>query len=86
MDERKIPVAVRNEFFYLFARLCMIFVTVIGVPFGTWMLSRVIAKADEISAQVSELRNFTGIVSYRLERDSKELSDHEIRIRGLERK
>lgn len=89
MSEEKIPRAVRNEWFYLIARGCMIFLTVIIVPVGGWMLSRAVATADEIAKQLNEqkidLRLLATEIKIRMDNDGKNLSDHEIRLRALER-
>ena len=83
-NEQKIPAAVRNEFFYLFARLCMVFATVVGLPVATWMLNRVIATGDDIRVQLQaqnvSLQLLTSEVKYR----SATTEDHERRLRRLE--
>lgn len=90
LSEEKIPRAVRNEWFYLIARGCMIILTFIVVPIGGWMLNRAAATADEISKQLVEqkieLRILTTEIKIRIDHDSKDLSDHELRLRALERK
>lgn len=80
--EQKIPVAIRNEFFYAFARLCMI----AALPLIGFLGTRLIAKADEISDQVAR----QGVTIQLLSNDVKfrfdNITDHEQRIRALERK
>lgn len=87
--EDKIPRVVRNEWFYLFARGCMIFVTLVAIPIGGTMLSRAVATADEIRSQLTEqnitLRLLSSEVKIRFDVDGKSITDHEIRLRTLER-
>lgn len=89
LTDDKIPRAVKNEWFYLFARGCMIFVTFIGLPIGGAMLSRAVATADEIRSQLTEqnitLRLLSSEVKIRFDVDGKSITDHEIRLRTLER-
>lgn len=90
LPENRIPHAVRNEWFYLIARGCMIFATVIGLPIAGWLMTRVIAKADEISdkliSQNVELKLLATEVRMSLSFDARNLSDHEGRLRSLEKK
>jgi hypothetical protein len=89
-NEDAIPRAVKNEWFYLIARFCMIIAAVIGMPVCGFMMSRVIAKADQISDQLQDqivtTRMLSAEVRFRFDGDSKTLSDHEMRMRALERK
>jgi hypothetical protein len=89
IPEAKIPHAVRNEWFYLFARGCGIFLTFVGLPLMGAMLSRAVASADEIRAQLTEqnlsLRLLSSEVKIRFDNDGKNITDHEIRMRALER-
>lgn len=84
-DENKIPRAVKNEWFYLIARVCMI----LSVPIGGFFMQRALAKADEISSQLSaqnvDLRLLTTRVEFQMKNDADKLSDHEIRLRQIER-
>lgn len=89
MNDDKIPRAVKNEWFYLFARMCGIFLTLIGLPLMGAMLSRAVASADEIRSQLTEqnitLRLLSSEVKIRFDNDGKNITDHEIRLRTLER-
>lgn len=84
--EDKVPSVVRNELFYAFARLCMVVATLVLLPATGYMLTRVIAKADEISDQVAKqgvtIQLLSNDVKYRFD----SVHDHEQRIRALERK
>lgn len=72
----KIPHLVKNEFFYLFARLCMI----AAIP----LMGFVLSKANDIAKNVAEqniaLQLMTQEVHYRF----AHLDDHEQRLRRLE--
>lgn len=84
--EEKIPVVIRNEFFYAFARVCMIVATLLGLPFATFLMNRVIAKADEISDQVAKQNVTLQIMSSEVKYRFDSVTDHENRLRALERK
>lgn len=83
--ESYVPKIVRNEFFYFIARLCMI----LSLPIGGYVATRAIAQADEIKSQLQvqsiQLQILSATVKQQLDSDTKTLSDHELRIRGLER-
>lgn len=89
-SDDKVPAIVRNEWFYLIARFCMIAVATVGIPTVGFMLSRAIATADEIRAAVTEqnisIRLLSAEMRLRLENDGKNITDHELRLRQLERK
>lgn len=74
--EEKIPRVVRNEFFYLFARLCMI----AAIPLMGFLLSKANDIADTVSKQNVALLLITQKVEFRL----TNLDDHEQRLRRLE--
>ncbi len=84
-----IPRAVKNETFYLIARLCMIVATAIGLPVAGFMMSRVIAKADDIDKSVIQQNINVQLLKQTVETYVKNtdriLLDHETRLRGLER-
>lgn len=88
--EDKIPRVVRNEWFYLLARGCGIFLTLVGLPLMGTMLSRAVASADEIRTQLTEqnitLRLLSSEMKIRFDNDGKNIADHEIRVRALERR
>lgn len=90
LHDDKVPRVVKNEWFYLLARVATLFLTVVGLPAGGWMLSRAVASADEIRAQLTEqnitLRLLSSEVKIRFDNDGKNITDHEIRLRSLERK
>lgn len=74
--ETKVPGIIRNEFFYAFARLCM----VAAVPLMGWMLSRAGDIADKVEKQSTALQLMTQEVRYR----TGHIEDHEQRLRRLE--
>jgi len=86
LSESKIPAVVKNEFFYLFARVCMIIAATVGMPIAGFMLSRVVAKADEISEQVAKQNMSLQLISSEMKFRFDSVNDHEQRIRSLERK
>lgn len=85
-DENKIPRAIKNEWFYMIARVCMI----VSLPVGSFLAHRIISKADEISLQVAEqsieLRILKTRIEYQLRADSDKLQDHELRLRSVEKR
>lgn len=85
----KVPAIVRNEWFYFIARFCMILGTTVGIPVLGVLGSRVITSADAISIAVNEqsiqLRLLTAEMRLRLENNEKNNTDHELRLRQLER-
>lgn len=89
-DLDNVPRIVKNESFYLFARLCMIVATIVGAPAAGYMLTRVIAQADTIASQVQEqsisVKVLTATVNDRLSNNLMTLSDHELRLRALEKR
>lgn len=88
--DEKVPRAVRNEMFYFIARACSILVMTIGVPVTGFMLSRAVASADELAKLVSlqsvQIQLLSSEVRIRLDNDNKTISDHELRLRSMERK
>jgi hypothetical protein len=88
-DLDNIPRIVKNETFFLFARVCMIVASTVGLPIAGFMLSRVVAKADDIEALVRnqgiEIRVISETIKLKDENNSKSVTDHELRIRQLER-
>jgi len=86
--EEKIPGIIRNEFFYAFARVCMVVSTLIGLPVATWMLQRVVSTADDIRAQLqtqsTALMLLNNEVKFHFANVDDHDHDHEIRLRRLE--
>lgn len=89
-SEDKIPTLVKNEWFYLLARVCMVTATTVGLPIAAFALNRVVVKADEITAaqlqQNIELKLISAEIKMRFDNDGKFITDHELRLRSLERK
>lgn len=88
--EDYVPKIARNELFYFVARASTLIATLIGLPVAGWMLSRVITQADALAATVTqqnvEIRVLTATVNSRLDSDTKSITDHELRLRQLERR
>lgn len=74
--EHKIPAIIRNEFFYAFARLCM----VAAIPLMGFLLSKANDIAETVSKQNVALQLLSQEVHYRF----TNLDDHEQRIRRIE--
>lgn len=88
--EDLVPKIARNELFFFIARASMLFATVIGLPAAGFMLSRIINEADALTLSVTqqnvEIRVLSATLKDRLDQDGKELTDHELRLRSLERR
>lgn len=82
--ESKVPAIIRNEFFYAFARLCMIVVATIGVPIAGFILARVVATGDEIHAQLQAQNVSLLLLSSEVKFRFTAIDDHEHRIRRIE--
>lgn len=82
--EHKVPAIIRNEVFYAFARLCIVFLTVIGVPVGGFMLTRVVTAADDIRAQLQTQNTALILLTAEVKFRFANLEDHEHRLRKLE--
>lgn len=84
-----VPKIARTEVFYFFARVCMIMASLLGAPLAIVMLNRVVSQSDAMQAtliqQNVDLRVLSSRVDDRLNADLSKLSDHELRIRSLER-
>lgn len=74
--EQKVPRIIRNEFFYAFARLCM----VATVPLLGFVLSKANDIADTVAKQNVALQLISQEVHYRF----VQVDDHEQRLRRLE--
>jgi cell division protein FtsX len=82
--EQKVPAIIRNEFFYAFARLCMVGATLVGLPVAAWMLNRVVTTADDIRAQVQAQNVALTVLANEVRFRFATVEDHEHRIRRLE--
>jgi hypothetical protein len=84
-----VPRIIHNEWFYAFARLCMVAATLIGLPTAAAMLSRVVSQADAMAHQVQEqgvsIRLLNATVSEKLNSNFATVTDHELRLRALEK-
>lgn len=85
-----VPRIVRNETFYAFARISMIVLSVVGAPVGGYLLSRVISQSDAMTLKIEEqnvaVKVLSATVSDRLSNNLATLSDHELRLRSLEKR
>lgn len=77
-----VPRVVKNETFYLFARVCMI----VCLPVLGFMIQRVITQADAITLQVQQQNTTLQLLTASMQERFSSLSDHESRLRRLERK
>lgn len=88
--ETAVPQIARNEMFYFIARICMICGTVIGVPMAGFLMTRIINQADALQMSVAQqnvdIRVLSATVKDRLDNNVRQLSDHELRLRSLERR
>lgn len=84
-----VPKIARNEIFYFVARMSTLVATFIGLPIAGWMLSRAVQTSDVLTAQVAQqnvqLSVLSATIKDRLDGDLRQLTDHELRIRQLER-
>ena len=84
-----VPRIIHNEWFYALARLCMVAATLIGLPVAGALLSRVVGQADAMAHQVQEqgvsIRLLNATVSEKLNSNFSTLTDHELRLRALEK-
>lgn len=87
--EDYVPKIARNELFYFVARASTLIASGIGLPIAGWMLTRVITQADALNAsqiqQNIELKVLSSRIEDRLSSDLRQLSDHELRLRAVER-
>lgn len=81
-----VPKLARNELFYFIARVCMIMSLPLIGFFGTRTINQADALQLTVIQQNVELRVLSAQVKDRLDTDVKQLSDHELRLRSLERK
>lgn len=68
------------------ARGLLLFVTAVAAPAGWWMLNRIVSTADDISASVHSHDMKLELIDQRAKQIQDEMSDHETRIRTLERR
>lgn len=84
-----VPSIARNELFYFFARVCMIIATLFGAPIMLWLLGRVVTQNDALAQTVIQqnvdIKLLSSRVDERLTSDLRQLTDHELRLRTLER-
>jgi hypothetical protein len=87
--EDYVPKIARNEMFYFIARASTLAATLIGLPLAGFMLSRVVSQADALQLSVTqqnvEIRVLSATLKSQLDNDVKQLTDHELRLRALER-
>lgn len=83
--DRVVPKAARNELFYFIARICMI----LSVPIGGYFAQRMVTQADALQSTVAQqnidIKVLSAIVNSKLDAHLSQLTDHELRIRSVER-
>ena len=83
--DHAVPKIARNEMFYFIARVCMM----ASLPLGGWFGSRIITQADALQAAVIQqnidIRVLSATVKDKLDAHVNQLTDHELRLRALER-
>lgn len=81
-----VPKIARNEMFYFIARICMM----ASLPLGGWFGTRIVNQADVLQTAVMQqnidIRVLQTTIKDKLDAHVNQLSDHELRIRQLERK
>lgn len=63
----------------------LVFIASVGMPLGIWMLERIVATADDISASVHSHDTKLELLNQQGKEIKDLVSDHETRIRSLER-
>lgn len=80
-----VPRIARNEMFYFIARVCMI----ASLPIGGFFGQRIISQADALQLTVTQqnidIKVLSAIVNSKLDANVAQLTDHELRLRSLER-
>jgi len=80
-----VPSLARNELFYFIARICMI----AGLPIAGFVGTRLISQADALQNAVAEqnisIKVLSATVNGKLDANLTQLTDHELRLRTLER-
>lgn len=83
--ENAVPKIARNEMFYFIARVCMI----ISIPLAGFLGGRIITLTDNLQTsliqQNVDIRVLAATVKDKLDANVTQLSDHELRLRSLER-
>lgn len=81
-----VPKAARNELFYFIARVCMM----ASLPLLGFYGNRIITQADALQASVVsqnvDIRVLSATVKDKLDANVSQLSDHELRLRSLEKR
>lgn len=84
--DKSVPKIARNEMFYFIARACMI----ATIPLISFFGARIITQADALQSTVQQqtidIRVFSATVQEKLNVGIGQLTDHELRLRQLERK
>ena len=83
--DKNVPKIARNEMFYFIARVCMMASLPLGGFFGARLISQADAMQAALAQQNIELRVLSATVNDRLSGNVAQLSDHELRLRQLER-
>ncbi len=80
-----VPTLARNELFYFIARVCMI----AGLPIAGFVGARIITQVDTLQSALTEqniaIKVMSATVNSKLDTNVSQLTDHELRLRTLER-
>lgn len=83
--DNAVPKIARNEMFYFIARICMM----ASLPLAGFLGARLINQADALQSSVTDqnvqIRVLSATVKDKLDANVSQLSDHELRLRSLER-
>jgi uncharacterized membrane protein len=83
--DKYVPKVARNELFYFIARMAII----VAVPLGGFFGMRLLALADALQVSVAQqntdIRVLTTTVELQHHETITQLSDHELRLRAIER-
>lgn len=76
---------VNNVAFTVASRLAMILASTVGLPVAGWLLVRGVSAVDVVQESVNTLLATQRVLDVKFEDFRHELTDHEARIRVLER-
>jgi hypothetical protein len=85
LDET-VPKIARNELFYFIARVCMIASLPVAGFFGARIISQADALQTTVSQQNIDIKVLSATVNSKLDANLSQLTDHELRLRAIERR
>lgn len=87
---KQVEMVARSEVLTLFSRAAIIVLTLFVAPFTMYMITRASAQSDDLHKLVIqqnvELRVLSSKVDEKLDYNFRQLTDHELRLRQLERR